>query len=571
MVKPATIPSGELTVTVTTDSKTLTRTVSLNSPMNIDANKLNKLSFNISGNGYVASNTLYQDFTSVPEGTVPSALTASDGKAYAWGFSNCLVNYDDLTGLLPNGLRMNGTNASITLPSVLGKQISKIRLYSHVQNQNNNNTVSLNGTAASVNFAFNEDASGMIANGGVAEITVPEAEYGNDLVLTTTASWTALTSVALELAEGEMPEYDPNDYYDMFEKGLDIEINGVKYSKAQYTSRCIPVNDLTAEEFRKDVKTAGILFIDNSGQTEAKSLLEGSNNLALANPVVIIGGYKNSQPEIVAGNQIQARNSIVFKNLNITSTNKTNKITTGNATEIPSLCFEDCTFDLGDLSKGLIYDNHTEKTISSLSIINCVVNMGTSESSTAIYFTDAKAEYNITDVIVKNNVFYAANAKNARIIELGTKSLSSVTDKANVVVENNSMYNLYFVNTVVKAHTVSAMSVRNNVCYYPECAKKSYLAGIFDPEFSNDRISVTGNWLYTQRNAENTNYWGLRNGGSFEGTDNTLGNVEVGGEAIVPFKTAEIDLSVGYVPVDGTVVTNGAGADYETKYWITKQ
>ena len=36
-----------------------------------------------------------------------------------------------------------------------------------------------------------------------------------------------------------------------------------------------------------------------------------------------------------------------------------------------------------------------------------------------------------------------------------------------------------------------------------------------------------------------------------------------------PF-TSDMDASAGYFPIDLTVVTNGAGADYDTKYWIQK-
>lgn len=32
----------------------------------------------------------------------------------------------------------------------------------------------------------------------------------------------------------------------------------------------------------------------------------------------------------------------------------------------------------------------------------------------------------------------------------------------------------------------------------------------------------------------------------------------------------QVNLETGYIPVNTSVVTNGAGADYDTKYWIAR-
>ena len=106
-VHPAVFAAGgELTVTVTTETKTISRTVAMASEASIQADILNDLSFDISGEGYTETESLYWDFTTLE--SLSSQLTASDGNQYGWGLTGCSIwDGNDSSGKLPSALRSN--------------------------------------------------------------------------------------------------------------------------------------------------------------------------------------------------------------------------------------------------------------------------------------------------------------------------------------------------------------------------------------------------------------------------------------------------------------------------------
>ena len=105
--------------------------------------------------------------------------------------------------------------------------------------------------------------------------------------------------------------------------------------------------------------------------------------------------------------------------------------------------------------------------------------------------------------------------------------------------------------------------MKNNVAYYATGEYKSYLSAIYNGDFPAANAEITGNYLFTQYSAA-TNFWALVHTGSFKDPapeGNFLHNDADG--CILSFDTEN-----GYFPINTSVVTNGAGADYDTKYWI---
>ena len=148
MVNPTVFESGTgLVLTVVTDTKTITKTITLPEELNVMTGKFNSVKLNISGTNSSSVASLYQDFTSLSSSDLTSPLTASDGKSYAWGFDRCEISAN---APLPAGLAI-GSGASVTLPTIPGYRITGIRLYANPGNANNNNTVALNDISADFN------------------------------------------------------------------------------------------------------------------------------------------------------------------------------------------------------------------------------------------------------------------------------------------------------------------------------------------------------------------------------------------------------------------------------------
>ena len=575
-VHPAVFAAGgELTVTVTTGTKTISRTVVMASEASIQADILNDLSFDISGEGYTEAESLYWDFTALE--SLSSQLTASDGNQYGWGLTGCSIwNGNDPSGKLPSALRANAGKGQITLPSVAGKQISKIRLYAHPNNTTSDNTISLNG-AAGLNFnsyAVNTDTG----NSGVLEITVPEDQYGQPLILTAGSKFAAFDGIALEFIEGaELPEADENDYYSLYNAGQSITIAGVEYNIATHGAPVLheDINALTFD----DIKSGGIHFIDNSGQTETQVL----TGTALANESIIIGRYRNSQPELRflkkdgAPGQLSIRSNVVFKNIHVISNHGTSMFCNSGAegTEM-SLVLDDCTLTCENNCPAVVVENHLTASFESVTVNNCVIEYSKANSNVFGYPTSKIVEGTSTpektvftgkNITVRNSVVYSKSQINAGIVSLGTNGYHSNSANIDIVVENNTLYNIAAPNTVARAYIAKSLTVKNNVAYYIGSAK-SYLTAIYDTaNFPASNAVISGNYLYTDY-VENTNFWALVHTGSFKNptpSGNFLHN-----DATGCILTDAVDLETGYFPINTSVVTNGAGADYDTKYWIRK-
>ena len=563
-VHPATFDAGgELTVTVTTETKTVSRTITLASAASIQADILNNLAFDISGEGYVETESLYWNFTEL-SGTLSAQQTASDGNPYNWGFESCQIwNGNDASGILPSSLRANANDGQITLPTIAGKQISKIRLYAHPNNTTSDNTISLNG-AAGLDFnsyAVNTDTG----NSGVLEITVPEDQYGQPLILTAGSKFAAFDGIGVELVEGAaLPEADENDYYDLFTKGYDIEINGEVYNNSGYTARLIKATELEQSDLQADATTAGILFIDPEGQTsalETKAMAPGN-----AEKVVIIGRYKDSQPMLKLV-QYNLRTDAVFKNMHLESGNETYLVRTNSGYESGSITFDDCTLDM-TTSRYVAYDQALTYSFTGVFINNSIIefnSLATNNPSIFAFSTSTssvKTVFGPTDISITNSVIYSAAAIQAYIVNMGDGSQDKYdTYNANLNVSNNTFYNIWQKNILVRGQVFQNFTVDKNVAGYvsgdvPNAI--SYLACAYKSAAAS---SISGNYLYSGVEAAP---WTVVHGKSAieAGADN------VNDAAAAPFTSENTE--TGYFPINTSVVTNGAGADYDTKYWVVK-
>ena len=573
-VHPAVFAAGgELTVTVTTETKTISRTVVMASEASIQADILNDLSFDISGEGYTETESLYWDFTTLE--SLSSQLTASDGNQYGWGLTGCSIwDGNDPSGKLPSALRSNAGKGQITLPSVAGKQVARIRLYAHPNNTTSKNTVSLNGAAG---LDFNSYAANNVTrNSGILEITVPEDQYGQPLVLTVGDNFSAFDGIALEFIEGaDLPEADENDYYDLFTKGYDIEINGEVYNNGSYTARLINIADLTAQDINADAITNGILFIDSEGQTEVKVFTKEESVMTPGNAqsVILIGRYKNAQPEMQFFSQYKLRgtgeSTTVFKNLHIVAGHNISLVNSETGYPGTNLIVEDCTID-ATATRYVFYDAANDGSYGSICINNSIVELNseaTNNPSVIALSTNEKKTVYGPDMAVTmtNSVVYAASPVQAFIVNLGDgKPEHDIFDgyNANLNVSGNTFYNIWQPNILVRGQVFRNFTVDMNVASYNTSevvAKPSNLACVYK---SAETSSISGNYLFTD--AEAGKQWNIVHSNSIvKAGEGNSRNPETN-----PYQSENIE--TGYFPINTSVVTNGAGADYDTKYWIRK-
>lgn len=583
---------GTATFTVVTGTKTITRTVTLAEPVDIEANAFNTVGVDISGEGYSETESIYQDFTTLESPS--SSLVASDGNSYIWGFSGCIAwDGGNSTGIMPRALRLTGGSGSVTLPYISGKQITRIRLYAHSNNSqsgNNKNEVSLNG-GTPIDFG-SYSANSETGNSGVLEIEVPENLYGQTLVISSTGSNnTAISGIALELADAEMEDANENDYYDMFTKGYDIVIDGVAYNKESYAGRVVKATELANSDFQSDATLAneGIVFIDPDGQTEPAAI--NTTAPGDSEKIIVIGRYKDRQPQVTLVYTI--RTETVLKNLHLISTvgdpaaatipylTRTN---TANADPYyGSITFEDCTIDMtavGVNAKGerfesryVAYDSANDDTFEYVHINNCLIEFNseaTGNPSVFAYTTSKnKTLFGPTDISMTNSVVYAGNTIQAYIINMGSGSSNTKfnTYNSDLNVSGNTFYNIWQKNTLVRGNVFKNFVVEGNVASFGNPASAtidnhSRLACAYTSV--SGTASISNNYLYENYDLGNWEWQVVHS--------NSAGAAAGEGNVVNPAESpyASENTATGYFPVNTSVVTNGAGADYDTKYWVEK-
>lgn len=563
MVKPASFDAGgSVTVTVATDTRTIRRTIALGSQATIQEGMLNNLDFDITGEGYTVTESVYQDFSAFT--SQQPLLTASDGNTYSWSYEKCQAwNGGNSTSPLPYALRLNAGGGNVTLPAIAGKQITAIRLYAHPNNPVNNNTVALNGGTPADFRSYSDNTE--TGNSGVLEIKVPEDQYGQPLVLSSGASnFTAFAGIALELTDAEMPDADENDYYDLFTKGHDIEINGEVYNNTMYSARLVNVTELTNPDLQADAAKDGILFIDPTGQTsafETSALAPGTSE-----SVVIIGRYKNSQPQIRFTAQYNVRCDAVFKNIHLIAGNETALSRANTGYETGAFVLEDCTVDL-TASCYLAYDQANDYSYKGVYINNCVIEFSSTATNNPAIFqlnsNKSKSVFGPTTFTMTNSVVFAAATIQAYIVNMGDgKDERYDGYNSNLNVSGNTFYNIWQPNILVRGNVFTNFTVDRNVASYTASDIVTKASNFACAYKSAAVSSISDNFLYTT--APEGSQWNIVHSNSVVKAGS--GNVRNAAES--PYLSE--DTSTGYFPINTAAVTNGAGADYDTKYWITK-
>ncbi len=130
VVNPTEIAAGtEVTVTVTADTKTITRTVTLPAAGKIEKDKINVIPFDISGTGCTVTESVYCNFSVADKSSLPSVWTYGD---------KAVIQEDEKDSSYPNSLSLTAknSNASITYTVPTGKTVKGINLYIHPQSPN---------------------------------------------------------------------------------------------------------------------------------------------------------------------------------------------------------------------------------------------------------------------------------------------------------------------------------------------------------------------------------------------------------------------------------------------------
>ena len=192
IVNPTKLPAGELTVLVTTATKTITRTIS-NSELNIKDNTINELSFDISGADPTTEQSDYYYFNL---GAIKelAGVTGSNTGIKPWTHTGCDALKDVGNSQFNNALRIK-KGGTINYKHIDGKSLKKVRFYGHPRATTGLVTINVKSgenAIGSVTLNYNDISK----NGGYSDFEIPEAHSQSDLSFSVTNNNPAIISAA---------------------------------------------------------------------------------------------------------------------------------------------------------------------------------------------------------------------------------------------------------------------------------------------------------------------------------------------------------------------------------------
>ncbi len=583
MVNPITLAAGTMTLSVTTADATYTRTVDVPS-MTLVSDQINSLSFNIKGSGYTSAETVFQDLTQHSLGSSSTSLSAADGSSAIWtvsGTSRWTPDAGDDGSGHPEALNMQ-KNSVLTIPSYPGKKITNVKLFLHPCSSISSNlstiTVKDGGTALSTisNAALiNKTAApaipGGYGNAGIINIALPDGRDDMSGLTLNVATNNVVTSAVL--FETVDTGIDPNDLYAKYMSGEDLTIGGTIYNISSVTPILLKLYDHTQSSFNTAVADYPLVFLDYDEADGEVDKLVPTSNFSLGGKA-IVGRYVNHQPLIdlvTNGKVIRPTGDLAFKNIsfNMTSTAVRSESLTANA----SIAFEDCTLTQ-TTNNPIITDNHATCDFTNLYVRNCVIASAATSYGLFSIKTTGKTATNTshTNYVVENNVIYCTAAEKSTggqlvfYVKASDNSTYLTQTSLKIRLMNNTLYN--FSGNVIDVKSPAQINMEYNAIE-TECGTESntvLLSLRAEGSLNSSTSTSRYNW---GRNTEASGVRGLSDMNSawtsyFTRAANNWKKLKSGDPTI--FGTS-MNSTIGYFPIDQTVVTNGAGATYDTKLW----
>lgn len=179
IVNPTKLPAGDLTVSVTTATKTITRTVS-SQEIVIKDGTINLLTFDISGAEYSVEQSDYYNFNLDKINKLPNLKGSNFGNT-PWSHVKCAVLKDAENSKYNNALRIS-EGSVLTYNAIEGKKLSRVRFYGHPRAQTNKNTATIvvksgDNEIGTISMRYGEFGK----NGGYGEIIIPDEYSASNL------------------------------------------------------------------------------------------------------------------------------------------------------------------------------------------------------------------------------------------------------------------------------------------------------------------------------------------------------------------------------------------------------
>ena len=383
---------------------------------------------------------------------------------------------------------------------------------------------------------------------------------------------------------------ESDDNYILYKMGRDIMIGDLRVNVADYPdAELVKPEEITLSL----LKAGGLIFIDDEAGTGVVDLSTDNSfeSCPNNNNLVLIGRYK------VAGKQTTLKlkqwrtaADVAFANVKIVSVASGDYLfaKTSTDTKTTSLRFQDCNIDCTAHSQ-CVRDKQAAGSshYSVISFDNCVVKMSDSKANAALILQRYKYDPEQVEsqtFSVTNSAVYVQSLANydSQLIKFywDNSDTASQCNAPNTTlnISNNTILNIHGNTGIIRRKAQLGTSVIASNLVVADNSKKSSITTANNQNIffvKNTTTQSSGNNYLTVINytgAENTiKCFVPFNPGKTESFNPTDSDVVVTAETEdKPNPFTSLNYTTGYFPVNTSVVTNGAGASYDTKYYIAR-
>ena len=365
---------------------------------------------------------------------------------------------------------------------------------------------------------------------------------------------------------------ESDDNYILYKMGRDITVGDLSVNIADYPdAELVKPSEITLSL----LQAGGLIFIDDPEGTGVVNL-STSNTFetcpkATSDGLILIGRYKTAGKQTdLKFKQWRTAADVAIKNLKMTCCNATaaNQLFAKSSDDKiqTDLRLSDCNIDI-TMAKYLIEDlvAATSAPYSHITVDNCVVKMSDSIKETSLYRYRNVTELQ-ENISITNNVVYIPSLKDceSHLFRIyGDYAASGMT----VTIADNTVINIHGNTGVIRrGSSLAGMTVSGNLVVTDNTANEVMTTANNRNVFflkNTGTMSAGNNFLTT------INYTGD------DGTINkskmqslTKTTTDKDEQTVNPFTS--MNYTTGYFPINSTVVTNGAGASYDTKYYMTR-
>lgn len=386
-------------------------------------------------------------------------------------------------------------------------------------------------------------------------------------------------SAVNELNVGEIVEADvtdvedmSTDFYAQYNAGKDIVIGDLTVNKTNYPAGVLK----TPSEIDVNLlKAGGLIFIDDKdgAVVNLAAMTDGTSaNTTIANTgeLILIGRYKASgkQTEIKM-NEMRTPKDLSVLNLRLTATYANNKTSmnqlfaknSDNAASALRLC--DCNID-ATLAQRVIFDKQgTASAYSNIHVENCVVKLNMTKT-TSLYWLNIAENSTSATLTIKNNVIYRSSLVNqyAQVVFAKDIAYPGLT----MDIHDNTFLNIHGQYGTIRYSSLADLNVSGNLAVN-DATNNETLTGNYQYArfvFGGTQIfdSEGGNYLTTIGWTETSSIKKFESPALNAASSDVFTDPQTN-----PFSA--MNYTTGYFPVNASVVTNGAGASYSTKYYFS--